>query len=152
MTGDEPEYDPQRYNKYPGIKESHNCYTYAFNYLKLPKGKKCDKDSCPLPFPQPGRAAGYPKWSEVKGKRCPDVLSRIMGDVPGSTLTTFEKKCPAKTRKIAMVVDEDEDYHFYRQDANGYWSHKPGATDVIRLDATKRPIYDPELSSRYYPK
>jgi hypothetical protein len=152
LTGDEPEYNPERYNKYPGIKESHNCYTYAFNYLNLPRGKKCDKKSCPLPFPQPGRASGYPKWSQVKGKRCPDVLSRIMGDVPGSTLTTFEKKCPAKTRKIALVVDEDEDYHFYRQDANGYWSHKPGATDVIRLDATKRPIYNPELASRYYPK
>jgi hypothetical protein len=75
-----------------------------------------------------------------------------MGDVTGSSLTTFEAKCPAGTRKIAMVADENEDYHLYRQDSNKKWSHKPGATDVISYDATGRPIYDPELASRYYPK
>lgn len=152
LTGSEPAYDPAKYNKYPGIKESHNCYTYAFNYLHLPKTKKCNKNNCPLPFPQPGRASGYPRWSDVKGKRCPDLIARIMGDVPGASLSTFEAKCPANKRKIALVVDEDQDYHFYRQDSNGYWSHKPGATDVIPYDATKRRIYDPELASRYYPK
>lgn len=152
LTGSEPAYEPDRYNLHPGVKESHNCYTYAFNYLHLPKNKRCTPSSCPLPFPQPGRASGYPKWSKVKGKRCPDLLARIMGDVPGSTPSTFEQRCPAGTRKIALVADEDEDYHFYRQDSNGYWSHKPGATDVIPYDATKRKIYDPELASRYYPQ
>lgn len=152
LTGSEPAYDPNKYNNHFGIKESHNCYTYAFNYLNIPNTKECNKRACPLPFPQPGRASGYPRWSNVKGKRCPDLIARIMGDVPGSSMSTFEAKCPAKTRKIALVADEDEDYHFYRQDSNGYWSHKPGATDVIRYDATKRRIYDPELASRYYPK
>jgi hypothetical protein len=74
-----------------------------------------------------------------------------MGDVPGSKLTTFEAKCPAGKRKIALVADEDEDYHFYRQDSNGYWSHKPGATDVTHIDATGRPIYDPQIASKLYP-
>ncbi len=152
LTGEEPVYDPERYNRHRGIKESHNCYTYAVNYLHLPKGKSCTKNACPLPFPQPGRASGYPKWSEVKGKRCPDLISRIIGDIPKARRSTFEQKCPPNMRKIALVADEDEDYHFYRQDANGYWSHKPGATEVIRLDATQRPIYDPELASRDYPK
>lgn len=152
LTGSEPSYDPNQYNRHRGIKESHNCYTYAFNYLNLPKEKQCTKTSCPLPFPQPGRASGYPKWSKVKGKRCPDLLARIMGDVPGSSPAMFEQRCPAGKRKIALVADEDEDYHFYRQDSNGYWSHKPGATDVIPHDATNRRIYDPELASRYYPK
>lgn len=152
LSGSEPTYDPSRYNRHKGIRESHNCYTYAFNYLKLPKTKRCTKTSCPLPFPQPGRASGYPTWSDVKGKRCPDLIARIKGDVPGSSLSTFEAKCPAGTRKIALVADEDEDYHFYRQDSNGWWSHKPGATEVIPYDATQRRIYDPELASRYYPK
>lgn len=152
LSGYEPTYDPNQYNKHRGIKESHNCYTYAFNYLNLPKGKGCTKESCPLPFPQPGRASGYPKWSKVKGKRCPDLLARIMGDVPDSFPTTFEQRCPANMRKIALVVDKDEDYHFFRQDKNGDWSHKPGATNVIAHDATKRRIYDPQLASRYYPQ
>jgi hypothetical protein len=75
-----------------------------------------------------------------------------MGDVPGSTATTFTRQCPKGQRKIAVVADEQEDYHFYRQDADGYWSHKPGATEVIRRDATDRPIYDPQLASRRYPR
>jgi hypothetical protein len=151
LSGNEPEFDPEAYNKHKGIKESLNCFAYAFDWRHLPKTKKCSKNSCPIPFPQPGRASGYPKWSNVKGKRCPDLIARLMGDVPDLKMTTFDKKCPPKTSKIALVVDEDEDYHFYRQDSNGYWSHKPGATEVTHLDATKRPIYNPELASRYYP-
>jgi hypothetical protein len=79
------------------------------------------------------------------------LLARLYGDVPDLKITSFEKRCPPKHSKIALVVDEDEDYHFYRQDSNGFWSHKPGATDVSHLDATKRPIYDPQLASRNYP-
>lgn len=151
MSGFEPEFNPDEYNKHMGIKEAQNCFAYAFDYKKLPKMPNCTKNSCPVPFPQPGRASGYPKWSKVKGKRCPDLLARLFGDVPDLKLTTFEKQCPKRSSKIALVVDEDEDYHFYRQDSNGYWSHKPGATDVTHIDATGRPIYDPQLASRLYP-
>jgi hypothetical protein len=148
LTGYEPEFDPDRFNKFKGVKEAHNCFAYAFDHIQMPK--KCTKDSCPIPFHQPGRKSGYPKWSKVNGKRCPDVLARLFGDVKGLKMASFEKGCPANTSKIALVTDEDEDYHFYRQDSNGYWSHKPGATDVTHLDATKRPIYDPQLASREY--
>lgn len=150
ISGYEPDFNPDIYNKYPGVKESLNCFAYAFDYQKLPHIKQCTKESCPIPFPQPGRASGYPKWSKVKGKRCPDLRSRLFGDVPSLKSATFESSCPKKYSKIALVVDEDEDYHFYRQDSNGLWSHKPGATDVTHLDATKRPIYDPQLASREY--
>jgi len=152
MTGKEPEFHPDVYNKHLGKKESLNCFAYAFDWQHLPKTKKCNRLGCPAPFPQPGRASGYPKWSKVKGKRCPDLIARLMGDVPDLTITTFEGKCPKNSSKIALVVDEDEDYHFYRQDTNGFWSHKPGATEVTHLDATKRPIYNPELASRHYPR
>jgi hypothetical protein len=151
LSGYETEFNPDRYNKFKGIKESHNCYAYAFDYMKLPNLDSCTKESCPISFPQPGRASGYPKWSDVKGKRCPDLVSRLIGDVPGIKRATFEQKCPKRMRKIALVADEKEDYHFFRQDLNKKWSHKPGATDVSDLDATKRPIYDPQLASREYP-
>ena len=149
LSGSEPDYNPKKYNKHKGIKESHNCFSYAFDFLKLPK--KCTLDSCPVGYPQPGRASGYPSWSKIKGKRCPDLVSRFMGDVSGIIPSSFEGKCPKGTRKIASVTDEDEDYHFYRQDSNGLWSHKPGATDVSNMDAVKRLIYDPQLASRLYP-
>lgn len=150
LSGYEPDFNPDLYNKFKGLKEAQNCFAYAFDYQHLPKKKGCTKYSCPVPFPQPGRASGYPKWSQVKGKRCPDLLARLFGDVPDLKMTTFEQRCPKKYSKIALVVDEDEDYHFYRQDSNGFWSHKPGGTEVTHLDATGRPIYDPQLAARQY--
>jgi hypothetical protein len=148
LSGYEPDYQPDLFNKLPGRKGSNNCFAYAFDYKELPKRKDCTVMSCSAPFPQPGRASGYPKWSRVKGKRCPDLVARFRGDVPGITRATFTQKCPRGTYKIAPVVDPDEDYHFYRQDSNGYWSHKPGSTSVTHLDTTGRPIYDPFLASR----
>lgn len=150
LSGSEPLFDPDKYNKKKGLKEAQNCFAYAFDYTQLPKKANCTEDSCSVPFPQPGRASGYPKWSKIKGKRCPDLNARVMGDVKGAKITTFEAKCPKGMTKIGAVTDEDEDYHFYRQDSNGYWSHKPGATDVTHLDATKRLIYDPQLARRKY--
>lgn len=148
MSGYEPKFDPDLYNKHNGVKNAQNCFAYAFDYQHLPKN--CTKESCSIPFPQPGLKSGYPKWSKVKGKRCPDLTARLLGDVRDLKRTTFENSCPKKYSKIALVVDEDEDYHFYRQDSNGYWSHKPGATDVTHIDGTGRPIYDPQLASRKY--
>jgi hypothetical protein len=152
LTGYEPTYNPTVYNDSKRIRESHNCFAYAFNHMDIPSMDKCNDKSCSVPFHQPGRASGYPKWSKVKGKRCPDLLSRLKGDVKGIKLVNFTDKCPGKTSKIGLVADEDQDYHFYRQDSNGLWSHKPGATKVTNLDATGRPIYDPALASRKYDK
>ena len=144
-----PVYRPDKFNKHPGVKEANNCFAYAFDYIRLPKSK-CTKESCPIAFPQPGRKSGYPKWSDVSGKRCPDLIARLKGDIPGLTQSNFTQKCPIGSHKVVVVTDEDEDYHFYRQDRNGYWSHKPGGTDVTCLDSTGRPIYDPALAARAY--
>jgi hypothetical protein len=150
LSGYEPEFNPDKYNKYSKIKDTHNCFAYAFDYMDTKSLKKCGKDKCALPFPQPGLASGYPGWGKVRRKICPDLVSRLLGDVKDLKSSTFENKCPGKSSKIALVADEDEDYHFYRQDSNGMWSHKPGATDVTHIDSTGRPIYDPLLASRAY--
>jgi len=78
LSGFEPAYEPHKYNRHKGIRESHNCYAYGMDWLDLPVSHDCTKDSCPIGYPQPGRASGYPKWSKVKGKRCPDLTARIM--------------------------------------------------------------------------
>jgi len=150
LSGYEPDYNPSEYNKNLGVKEAQNCFAYAFHQTALPI--ECTKKSCSAPFHQPGTRSGYPKWSDVDGKRCPDVIGRLLGDVPSIRLSTFTKKCPKKMTKAVVVTDENEDYHFYRQDSNGYWSHKPGSTDVTNKDATGRFIYDPQLASRKYDK
>jgi hypothetical protein len=56
---------------------------------------------------------------------------------------------------VAVVVDPEHDYHFYRQDKKkpgkwAVWSHKPGGTRVTRKDATDHLIYNPELADRDY--
>ena len=38
------------------------------------------------------------------------------------------------------------DYHWYRLDNNGTWSHKPGQTGATDLDDANRPITDPRTA------
>jgi len=142
----------QKYNLSVPMQDSHNCFAYAFDYVDLPDTKLCTKDGCDVPFHQPGRRSGYPKWSKVKGKRCPDLIGRLKGDMPTIQRTTFTRRCPRNSYKVAVVIDPNNDYHFYRQDDDGMWSHKPGGTKAIRFDASKRPIYNPELADRDYRK
>lgn len=40
------------------------------------------------------------------------------------------------------------DYHWYRQDADGYWSHKFSTSPVCRYDDSEKLILDPELANR----
>lgn len=150
LSGSEILYDPNRYNKTRRICRSHNCFAYAFDHIEVPPETECNNNICTTQFHQPGRQSGFPKWHHVKGKRCPDILARLYADVPGIKQTTFTRKCPKNMYKIIPVVDENEDYHFYKQDKDGFWSHKPGSTNVRRTDATGRLIYDPVLASRNY--
>lgn len=148
LSGYEPKYNPNLYNGKTTVQNSHNCFAYAFDIREKLPADKCNEKGCMVPFHQPGRKSGYPRWHEIPDKRCPDVVSRIKADVPGVKITNFTRRCPPRTSKIALVIDPDEDYHFYRQDSNGMWSHKPGGTKVTNRDSTGRPIYNPELASR----
>lgn len=44
---------------------------------------------------------------------------------------------------IALVVARGVDYHWYRQDDTGLWSHKPGHTKARNTDESGKPIVDP---------
>ena len=35
------------------------------------------------------------------------------------------------------------DFHWYRLDSDGKWSHKPGRTRVVKYDQVAKDIYDP---------
>ena len=54
---------------------------------------------------------------------------------------------PSGTYKVALAVS-DRDYHWYRQDSNGHWSHKMGKEKVRRTDESGNLIVDPELCDR----
>lgn len=152
LSGYEPEYDPTFWNNNYKIKETHNCFAYAFNVNDPYQIEKCKTEDCDHPFHQPGMASGYEKFKSNKPKTCPNMMARILGDNSHVKMSTFEEKCPIGTSKVALIVDEDEDYHFLRQDSNGYWSHKGGSMPVKNTDATGKLIYDPALANYNYKK
>jgi hypothetical protein len=141
------------WNSKKPLKESHNCFAYAMNGIDPNLVKECkdDKD-CNVGFHQPGYAAGFGKFSDQNEKGCGDMVSRLWGDNPKIRASSFVERCPYQTSKIALIVDPKRDYHFLRQDPDGYWSHKPGAMDVTRLDATDRPILRPDRATFIYTK
>lgn len=107
-------------------------------------------ENCNVGFHQPGYASGYGHFPEKHDKGCNDMVSRLWGDNPDVKPIEFEQRCPNNTSKIALIVDPRRDYHFLRQDADGMWSHKPGAMDVTTLDASGRPILRPDRALFIY--
>ena len=78
------------------------------------------------------------------------MIEKIINDNPSIQQTSFNKKCPVGSYKGAMVVDPGNTYHFYRQNADGTWSHKPGVLDVTNIDSDGNKIYFPHIASRTY--
>lgn len=150
LTGWEPDFDPGLWNTRKSVRETHNCFSYAMNVHDPKQIALCEgKPDCTANFHQPGGAAGYGGFSDDP-KTCDNLRARIFGDNPAVRPTTFEAQCPAGSSKIALIVDESEDYHFLRQDANGYWSHKPGARSVRAVDAKGHRIWNPQLANYNY--
>jgi len=142
LSGSEPKYDPDKWNLKKNIKYNHNCYSYAVNHLNPGrKGKS-----------QPGYFSGYDHIKENEYS-CKNFYHRIKDDIPSTYLTSFEQPCKKGFHKAFIAIDDkesDKDYHFYRQDANGKWSHKPGRTDVRDFDASDEKIENPLTANRDY--
>ena len=150
-SGFEPVLDMDKWNNNESLKDSHNCFAYAIDTIDPKMVKDCKEDpECNVGFPQPGYEAGYKRFADQKEKGCGDMVSRLWGDNPLVEATHFEYRCPNGTSKIALIVDPKRDYHFLRQDRDGYWSHKPGSLSVKRVDASDRPIIRPDRALYLY--
>ncbi len=150
LSGVEPAYKPEEYNNDKAIQHSHNCFAYAMNVKDPKKIAECrQRNNCR--FHVPGKDKGHPEFSGKLGKTCGDVIGRTMSDAKQGYMTDFSTKCEPGMSKIAVVVDEENDLHYYRQDNNGWWSHKPGGRPVTNKDAVGAYIYNPKRASRYYP-
>ena len=140
------------YNNDPSKRHTHNCYAFAVGFNDPKKIAECEAtQNCNTRFHVPGKKAGHPGFKGTLGKRCGDIIARTMADIPEARLTTFSDKCPSGMSKIAVVVDEDSDFHYYTQSKDGYWLHKPGGRAATDKDAEGSAIYRPDLASRYYP-
>ena len=108
---------------------SNNCYNYANN-------------KATNTFAQPGRANGLSfslTCDSVRLAAIADGLEPIP-DYP-STLLNFKTG-------VALVVAPGYDYHWYRLDENGMWTHKAGGTPATQFDNSGNLISDPRTANR----
>jgi hypothetical protein len=154
-NGFEPKYIPDVLNKSFAYKETNNCLSYAIrgNNINKELVSQCKSEQdCSVNFEQPGAASGQRGAMRKENLRtCPVVKKLVRSDL-GSDFkpSTFYTKCQKGYSKVALVVDKGTDYHWYRQNPDGSWSHKDGSNPVKDFDAKKRKIFNPKQASRNY--
>lgn len=120
------------------IKGSNNCYSYAINRPYLPDGSPRPKGR-----PQPG--------GSTCRLDCNSLIAAAKKD--GLTDTDAAGNCPAGWHKVFLVIAPGVDYHWYRQDSDGTWSHKRGNGMCTNRDAAGiwgNIITDPSTCDRDY--
>lgn len=142
------------FNNDPYVRESHNCYSYFLN-LHSDKAENVCKNELNIENycrrSQPGYASGFPSLKK-RDFTCSEIVKRTLADNPKMFKTTRNKKCPNDYYKGAVVVAPETDYHYYRLNDEGVWTHKPGYKPSTFLDASNNIIRDPKVASRNYGK
>ena len=139
ISNSELDYNPDLYNKNSSIRESHNCYTYALGKIVPGLDSKA----------QPGYASGF-NHIEDREYDCKYFRERLKKDSPANYLEKFDNACLPGFYKIFLALDPENDYHWWRHDNNQYWSHKPGSTEAVNLDASGKLIKNPIKANRKY--
>ncbi|MFL9897890.1 hypothetical protein PQR71_06910 [Paraburkholderia fungorum] len=126
-----PPFNPGKWNNNPTIQKSNNCYNYA-------------NDKITNTFAQPGRGSGR-MWSQlITCTSDVDPCAQHDGEISVGPPTST----PIQGHFIALVLAVNYDYHWYRLDSNGLWSHKPGQTPARNTDNAGALITDPQHCSR----
>ncbi|KAL0483240.1 insoluble matrix shell protein [Acrasis kona] len=114
----------------PTVLKKNNCYNYATDV-------RTDT------FAQPGKGSG----SKYKSNTCYETWPASIRD----GLTPLEKVCPKDQPSVghyvALVIWPNQDFHWFRKDLDGYWSHKPGSTRVRNIDSSRQKILNPDDAS-----
>ena len=156
-----PRYKPSRWNRDSNVRDSHNCYAYFLNVVSpkitrackksRKRGKKCRR-------PHPGYSLGFPAIKTVRSHMtCFDMNNRVTKENPHVRVVSDSEKCKPSEYKGALVLashpwGDKADYHFYRENDSGYWSHKDGPEKATDRDAEGKKIRDPRRASRDYRK
>lgn len=119
---------PPHYNPKEWKNKNFNCYIYAL--------RACMDFESPLRF---WIAPGFISRGENNDYR--DTISYTLNyfkeDCEALGLkvlpSTLEEKIGKNEYKIAVYVKEGKDYHFVRQDSNGFWSEKRGWYKKIEI-------------------
>ena len=125
-----PAYNPGMWNV-PAVQPHNNCYNYA-------------NDRITNTFAQPGRAAGH----MYTAFQCANVQAAATADGLAPTPSFVAPLSAGHGYYVALVIWPNTDFHWYRQDSIGCWSHKPGSTAVRNTDNGGNTISDPQTCNR----
>src|SRR5205085_1582186 len=92
----------------------------------------------------PGRATGHP----ITALSCPGVQPSAVSDGLVACPNFTAPLAAGKGWYVALVIWPGRDYHWYRQDKVGCWSHKPGRTPAINTDNSGHAITNPQTCDR----
>jgi hypothetical protein len=111
-----------------------NCYAYALNFRPTAENW----------FPEPGDRAVMPSPRTIH-----HLFNKAVED--GLLPVLAENAVPVEGYYLVALFEsaKGENWHWYRQDAEGSWSHKDGQTHVRDTDADCRKITDPR-QARWY--
>ena len=149
-SGYELEYNPGKWNDGARTQYSTNCFAYSldlqFNPItgeKFPAHPIWDGPTSRGQGLSPGKLSGLERTPESFISVVAEDLKVLGWDfVPiGET-----ERAPQYAYKVALVIRTGVDYHWYRQNPDGTWSHKPGALGVTDLDFSGQLIINPRLS------
>lgn len=127
-----PCYEPQEWST---CRIANNCYNYANN-------RQTDT------FAQPGNGGGttFNLYNQDVNQVISELRAAAIAD--GLELTDAGSSSLTGKTKIALVLWPEQDFHWYRQDCNGRWSHKRGEDEPTNLDFQQNPILSPEAADR----
>lgn len=146
VSGAEIAYNPDLWN-YTWLGGETNCYAYALNCQSIPS------DANHM-FLQIGQSVlgDYGLDSSFYTPDGSEILYYVQQDAANWGFAFKEvsrnEMCASGRYKVALVVDPYHDFHWYRQNADGTWSHKPGGTNVRNTDNSSEIIYDPATANR----
>ena len=129
-AADAPVYNPGAWNV-PAVQPSNNCYNYA-------------NDHVTNTFAQPGRATGH----QYTALTCQVVQPAAQSDGLRAVSNFTAPLAAGQGWYVALVIWPNADFHWYRQDKVGCWSHKPGSTPVRNVDNAGNPITNPQTCNR----
>jgi hypothetical protein len=129
-AADAPAYNPGMWNV-PNVQPNNNCYNYANNQITNT-------------FAQPGRASGH----MYKAFTCASVQPAAQSDGLTPVANFTGNLAAGHGWYVALVIWPNADYHWYRQDNVGCWSHKPGSTAARNIDNSGHQISDPKTCDR----
>ncbi len=126
-----PQYNPGAWNDANGIQYNNNCYNYG-----------CDIQTGT--YAQPGRATGH----EYQNINCLEVGNGAQSDGLAPVNCDEGCGCSKCCHQVALVIAPGWDFHWYRKDRDGRWSHKIGGAPAKNVDESGNLITDPRTADR----